>query len=72
MAKKGSIAFSGGVDTSVNPEVVANKGFEVIAYVAKVGQDEDVSAIEKKGYATGARGLVEDLRRIGHRYIFHA
>ena len=62
--KKVVLAYSGGLDTSVILKWLANKGFEVIAYVADVGQDEDFSAIEKKAYATGASKVyVEDLKK---------
>ena len=35
------LAYSGGLDTSVILKWLSNKGFEVIAYVANVGQNED-------------------------------
>lgn len=58
------LAYSGGLDTSVILKWLANKGFEVIAYVANVGQNEDFDAIEKKAYATGASKVyIEDLRK---------
>ena len=75
MAKeKVILAYSGGLDTSVILKWLANKGFEVIAYVANVGQDEDFAAVEKKAYATGASKVyVEDLRKeLVTDYIFHA
>ena len=62
--KKVVLAYSGGLDTSVILKWLANKGFEVIAYVADVGQNEDFAAIEKKAYATGASKVyVEDLKK---------
>ena len=42
------LAYSGGLDTSVILKWLSNKGFEVIAYVANVGQNEDFKAKEKK------------------------
>ncbi len=58
------LAYSGGLDTSVILKWLANKGFDVIAYVANVGQNEDFDAIEKKAYATGASKVyIEDLRK---------
>ena len=43
---------------------LANKGFDVIAYVADVGQNEDYKAIEEKAYATGASKVyIEDLKK---------
>ena len=65
MAKeKVILAYSGGLDTSVILKWLVNKGFEVIAYVADVGQNEDFAAIERKAFATGASKVyVEDLDR---------
>jgi argininosuccinate synthase len=57
------LAYSGGLDTSVILKWLANKGFDVIAYVANVGQNEDFEAIRQKALATGASKVyVEDLR----------
>ncbi|MDD3824177.1 MAG: argininosuccinate synthase, partial [Sphaerochaetaceae bacterium] len=75
MAKeKVILAYSGGLDTSVILKWLVNKGFEVIAYVADVGQNEDFAAIERKAFATGASKVyVEDLRKeFVTDYIFHA
>ena len=64
MKEKVILAYSGGLDTSVILKWLANKGFDVIAYVANVGQNEDFKAIEEKAYATGASKVyVEDLRK---------
>ena len=54
MKEKVILAYSGGLDTSVILKWLANKGFDVIAYVADVGQKEDFKAVEEKAYATGA------------------
>jgi len=73
MAKeKVVLAYSGGLDTSVILKWLVNKGFDVIAYVADVGQNEDFKAIEKKAFATGASKVyVEDLRKeLVTDYIF--
>jgi len=57
------LAYSGGLDTSVILKWLANKGFDVIAYVANVGQNEDFDAIREKALATGASKVyIEDLR----------
>ncbi len=49
------LAYSGGLDTSVILKwLIEEKGLEVIAFVADVGQEEDLEAIQKKAYATGA------------------
>ena len=35
------LAYSGGLDTSVILKWLANKGYEVVCFIADVGQDED-------------------------------
>lgn len=68
------LAYSGGLDTSVILKWLSNKGFEVIAYVANVGQNEDFKAIEEKAYLTGASKVyIEDLRNeLVKDYVFPA
>ncbi|MBF0442068.1 MAG: argininosuccinate synthase [Oligoflexales bacterium] len=57
------LAYSGGLDTSVILKWLIDKGYEVIAYVANVGQDEDFEAARKKAEKIGASKVyVEDLR----------
>ncbi len=58
------LAYSGGLDTSVILKWLGEEyGCEVIAYVADVGQDEDLEGAREKAYATGASEVfVEDLR----------
>ncbi len=64
MKDKVILAYSGGLDTSVILKWLSNKGFDVIAYVADVGQNEDFKAIEEKAFATGASKVyVEDLKK---------
>ena len=64
MKDKVILAYSGGLDTSVILKWLSNKGFDVIAYVADVGQNEDYKAIEEKAYATGASKVyIEDLKK---------
>lgn len=74
MKKKVVLAYSGGLDTSVILKWLENKGYEVIAYVANVGQDEDFEAIKAKAFATGASKVyVEDLQQeFVTDYIFPA
>ena len=68
------LAYSGGLDTSVILKWLCNKGFDVIAYVANVGQNEDFDAIEKKAFETGASKVyIEDLRKeLVTDYVFPA
>ena len=64
MAEKVVLAYSGGLDTSIIiPWLNENYGFDVIAFIADVGQGEDIEAVVKKAYATGAKkAIVKDLR----------
>jgi argininosuccinate synthase len=68
------LAYSGGLDTSIILRWLVEKGHDVIAYVADVGQDEDLEAARDKALRTGAsRVFVEDLKReLVTDYIFPA
>ncbi len=68
------LAYSGGLDTSVILKWLINKGYEVIAYVADVGQDDDFEAVREKALAIGASAvIIEDLQReFVTDYIFQA
>jgi argininosuccinate synthase len=72
--KKVILAYSGGLDTSVILKWLVNKGYEVIAYVADVGQPDDLEAVKKKALKTGATKVyVEDLKKeFVNDYIFPA
>ena len=65
MREKVVLAYSGGLDTSIIiPWLIENYAYDVIAYVADVGQGDDIEAVVEKAYATGAsKVIVEDLRR---------
>ena len=58
------LAYSGGLDTSVILKwLQQEKGLEVIAYVADLGQGEELDGIKQKALNTGASKVyVEDLR----------
>jgi argininosuccinate synthase len=64
MPKKVVLAYSGGLDTSIIiPWLKENYDCDVIAMVGDVGQGDDIEAVVKKAYATGASNvIVEDLR----------
>ncbi len=64
MPEKIVLAYSGGLDTSIIiPWLKENYSCEVIAMVGDVGQGDDIEAVVKKAYATGAKKVVvEDLR----------
>jgi len=62
--KKVVLAYSGGLDTSCILVWLKEQGYEVIAYIADVGQDEDFKAAEEKAMSLGASKFVcKDLRR---------
>ena len=52
--KKVILAYSGGLDTSCLIRWLKDKGYEVIAFMADVGQGSDFKTIEKRALATGA------------------
>jgi argininosuccinate synthase len=64
MPEKVVLAYSGGLDTSIIiPWLKENYSYDVIAMVGDVGQGDDIEAVVKKAYATGAKKVVvEDLR----------
>jgi len=68
------LAYSGGLDTSVILKWLVEKGYEVIAYVADVGQKEDFEAVAAKARATGASKVyIEDLKNeLITDYVFAA
>lgn len=72
--KKVMLAYSGGLDTSVILKWLINKGYEVIAYVADVGQNDDFEAVREKALTIGAASvIIEDLKReFVTDYIFQA
>jgi argininosuccinate synthase len=64
-AKKVVLSYSGGLDTSVIVPWLKNNygGCEVICFTADLGQNEDLSGLDKKAVASGASKLiVADLR----------
>ena len=73
--KKVVLAYSGGLDTSVIIRWLIEKyGCEVIAFIADLGQSEDIEAIRQKALNTGAsKAVVEDVREEFVRdYVFPA
>ncbi len=68
------LAYSGGLDTSVILKWLVEKGFDVIAYIADVGQSEDLEAARRKALETGAvSASVVDLKReLVTDYVFPA
>jgi len=68
------LAYSGGLDTSVILKWLVNKGYEVIAYIADVGQPDDFNEIKEKALKTGAKkAYIIDLKKeFVEKYIFLA
>ena len=69
------LAYSGGLDTSVILKWLGIEyGCEVIAFVADVGQGDDLEEVETKALATGASKVyIEDVREeFVREFIFTA
>lgn len=60
MPQKVILAYSGGLDTSVILKVLVQQGYEVVASVADVGQDEDFDLIAERALKTGAAKVFVD------------
>ncbi len=61
--KKIVLAYSGGLDTSCAIKWLKEKGFDVICFIADLGQGEDFDKIETRGLAAGASKVyIKDLR----------
>ena len=62
--KKIVLAYSGGLDTSCAIKWLKDKGYEVIAFIADVGQRENFDDIDKRALDTGATKVyVIDLQK---------
>ena len=74
MKEKIVLAYSGGLDTSVILKWLIEKGYEVIAFVADVGQAEDFEECRKKALLLGAsKVIVEDLKKeFVEKYVLKA
>ncbi len=68
------LAYSGGLDTSVILKWLIDKNYEVIAYVADVGQDDNFEDVRAKALKIGASKVyIEDLKKeFVTDYIFPA
>jgi argininosuccinate synthase len=64
MKEKVILAYSGGLDTSVILKWLIDKGYDVVAYIADVGQADDFEAARKKAQKMGASKIyLEDLKK---------
>lgn len=66
MTNKGKVllAYSGGLDTSCILAWLIEEGYEVMAYMADVGQEEDFVAAKEKALKVGAtKVFIEDLKK---------
>lgn len=68
------LAYSGGLDTSVILKWLLEQGYEVVAFMADVGQKEDFAAAKAKALKIGASKVyIEDLKEeFVKNYIFQA
>ena len=59
------LAYSGGLDTSVILKWLCEKGYNVVAFCANVGQhEEDFSAVKAMALSVGAsKCIISDLRK---------
>jgi len=61
--KKIVLAYSGGLDTSCVVRWLKEQGFQVVCFIADLGQGEDFQAIEARGLAAGASKVyIKDLQ----------
>jgi len=70
--KKVVLAYSGGLDTSIILKWLLEEGYEVIAYIADVGQAGDFKKAKEKALKVGASKVyIEDLKKeLVTDYIF--
>ena len=62
--KKIVLAYSGGLDTSCCVHWLKDRGYEVVCFIADLGQGEDFIKIEKRALLGGAsRVYIKDLRK---------
>ncbi|REJ86101.1 MAG: argininosuccinate synthase [Acidobacteria bacterium] len=72
--KKAVLAYSGGLDTSCILRYLQERDYDVVAFIANVGQDEDFEENAERARQIGASAVyVEDLReRFVSEFIFPA
>lgn len=72
--KKLVLAYSGGLDTSCAIKWLKDKGYDIVAFIADVGQGENFDKIKKRALLTGASKVhVLDLKKeFIEDYVFPA
>ncbi|RKP32868.1 argininosuccinate synthase [Metschnikowia bicuspidata] len=67
------LAYSGGLDTFVILAWLLEEGYEVIAFLANIGQEEDFEAAEKALAIGATKFVVVDIRKeLFEKFCFHA
>ena len=71
---KAVLAYSGGLDTSCILRVLQDRGYEVVAFIADVGQEDDFASAAERARSIGAADVfVEDLREeFARDYVYPA
>ena len=72
--KKVVLAYSGGLDTSVAVRWLVDKGYDVVAYMADVGQGGNFSKLKKRALSAGAsKVVIQDLKKeFAEDFVFKA
>ncbi len=68
------LAYSGGLDTSIILKWLIEKGYEVVCFLADIGQKEDMESSKQKALKLGASKVyIEDLRQeFVEQFVFQA
>ncbi|MFH1593114.1 MAG: argininosuccinate synthase [Candidatus Omnitrophota bacterium] len=62
--KKVVLAYSGGLDTSVAVKWLKDRGYDVVCYLADVGQGQDLGIARRRALKTGAsKVIIGDLKK---------
>jgi argininosuccinate synthase len=68
------LAYSGGLDTSIILKWFIEQGYEVVAYIANIGQEDNFDAAREKALKLGACAVyIEDMKKeFVEEYIYRA